>query len=303
VSPAHHPLSIGDPDWIVIVRGSRARCDEYGLVLEACGLPWQLVDADGAWALAVPPECVAAAEDELTRYRAERRPLPRLPPLPAPFPGAPIGAVIYVAVLLAVAYGAGARAFRTDWFDVGAIESGPGLAREWWRAITALTLHVDPSHLLDNALFGAGVGILASRLLGPGLAWVSILGAGFVANYLELFIAPPEYRAVGASTAVFAALGLLAGYAWRPQFSRAGRWIYRWTPLLAGVSLLALLGAGDAHVDVLGHLLGFSVGVACGWVYAWAGLPRSRRIDLQLLLGAGALLGEAGAWALALRGG
>jgi membrane associated rhomboid family serine protease len=292
-----------DPDWIVVFRGARALCDEFGLVLEARALPWQLIEADGAWALAVPSERSAAALEELSRYAAERAPPRPPPPVLPPFPGAPLGAALYVLVLLAAAYGAGAHAFRTDWFDAGAVESGPGVARQWWRAVTALTLHVDPSHLLDNALFGAGIGVLASRLLGPGVAWASILAAGTIANSLEMWIAPPEYRAVGASTAVFAALGLLAGYAWRGEFTRAGRWMYRWTPLFAGVSLLALLGTGDGHVDVLGHLLGFCAGVAEGWLYARAGLPRSRRGDLQWGLGAAALLAVAGAWALALRSG
>jgi rhomboid protease GluP len=143
--------------------------------------------------------------------------------------------------------------------------------------------------------------VLASRLLGPGLAWASILAAGAAANYLEMLIAPPDYRAVGASTAVFAALGLLSGYAWRQRLPRRERWLYRWTPLIAGICLLALLGSGNGHVDVLGHLLGFCMGVALGWAYARMGLPRSRRTDLQLALGSAALLAVIAAWSVALR--
>jgi rhomboid protease GluP len=290
-----------EPESVIVFRGSRALCNEFGLVLEARALPCEWIETASGWALAVAPELAQAAHDELERYAAERRPARPVRRAPPPFPGAPLGAILYTLVLLAIAYCAGARSFRTDWFDAGALESAPGSAHAWWRAVTALTLHLDPAHLLDNLFFGVGIGVLASRLLGPGLAWASILAAGAAANYLEMLIAPPDYRAVGASTAVFAALGLLSGYAWRQRLPRRERWLYRWTPLIAGICLLALLGSGNGHVDVLGHLLGFCMGVALGWAYARMGLPRSRRTDLQLALGSAALLAVIAAWSVALR--
>ena len=106
---------------------------------------------------------------------------------------------------------------------------------------------------------------------------------------------------MGASTAVFAALGLLAGLAWRQRLTlRERRW-YRWAPLIAGICLLTLLGAGNAHVDVLGHALGFLFGVGVGWIYARAEIPRNRGRRLQLVTGAGAALLVGAAWLLALR--
>jgi hypothetical protein len=64
--------------------------------------------------------------------------------------------------------------------------------------------------------------------------------------------------------------------------------------------LLTLLGAGNAHVDVLGHGLGFLFGVGIGWVYARSGVPRSRGRRLQIVTAAGAVLSLGAAWALAL---
>ena len=110
-----------------------------------------------------------------------------------------------------------------------------------------------------------------------------------------------SHRAVGASTAVFAALGLLAGLAWRQRLTlRERRW-YRWAPLIAGICLLTLLGAGNAHVDVLGHALGFLFGVGVGWIYARAEIPRNRGKRLQIVTGVGATLLVCAAWLLALR--
>ena len=224
------------------------------------------------------------------------------PPAVIPFGGAGLGAGIYAAVLLLTAYCAGIQWLGMDWLESGALEPQAG-AGEWWRAVTALTLHLDQAHLLGNLLFGVGIGILAGRVFGPGLAWASILGASAVANYLDMLISPSTHRAVGASTAVFAALGLLAGFAWRQRLTLRERFRYRWAPLFAGVCLLGFLGAGGEHVDVLGHALGFATGIALGWIYARANVPREPRQWPATCAGAAALGLIAAAWIFALRHG
>jgi rhomboid protease GluP len=282
----------------VVYRGSQALCREFSLVLEAKGVEHEVRENGDAWVLAVAPPSVHRAYEEISRYSAERSAPRSVPTSIEPFAGAGIGALGYIVVLLLTAYCAGAGLFGADWLSKGALDSGA--AHEWWRAVTALTLHLDQEHLLGNLLFGVFAGMAAGRLLGPGVAWASILGAGALANYVETLIAPVTHRAVGASTAVFAALGLLAGLAWRQRLTlRERRW-YRWAPLIAGICLLTLLGAGNAHVDVLGHALGFLFGVATGWVYAHSGMPRSRGRRLQIATAAGALLSIGVAWLLAL---
>jgi rhomboid protease GluP len=218
-----------------------------------------------------------------------------------PFAGSAMGAAVYAFVLILVAYCAGIELFGADWLGAGALESKAGAAREWWRAVTALTLHLDQEHLLGHLLFGIGIGVLAGRMFGPGCAWLGILLSGAAANFVDMLVSPLGHRAVGASTAVFAALGLLAGFGWGERRGLRDRRFYRWAPLFAGVCLLALLGAGTEHVDVLGHLLGFMTGTAVGWMFAHAGLPRTRSAAFQLTTGAisAAILG--GAWFLALR--
>ncbi|HWG67829.1 MAG TPA: hypothetical protein VN692_00285, partial [Steroidobacteraceae bacterium] len=76
---------------------------------------------------------------------------------------------------------------------------------------------------------------------------------------------------------------------------------YRWAPLIAGASLLTLLGAGTAHVDVLGHALGFLCGVGVGWFYGRNRIPRNRGRRLQMAAGFGAAALVCMAWYLALR--
>ncbi len=47
----------------------------------------------------------------------------------------------YLLILLLTAYCAGIGLFGADWLSVGALDAGA--TREWWRALTALTLHLD----------------------------------------------------------------------------------------------------------------------------------------------------------------
>jgi membrane associated rhomboid family serine protease len=244
----------------VVFRGSKQLCHEYSLVLEACSIEHELLRSGEVWrsgeiwSLSVAAAQLQKAYEEISRYAAERN-LPRRAhePVVAPHPGSAIGVFFYISILLGVAYCAGAQLFGADWLSLGSLDAN---ARgEWWRSVTALTLHLDQEHLLGNVLFGVVAGLAASRLLGPGVAWASILAAAAFANYTEALITPITHRAVGASTAVFAALGILSGMAWRQRLTLRERLWYRWAPLIAGICLLTLLGAGSAHVDVLAWAL------------------------------------------------
>jgi membrane associated rhomboid family serine protease len=285
-----------------VFQGTRAACSERALVLEAQAIPCRLQPLGADWTLVTDLETAGRAQAELHLYAREAG----LPQAPAPatfraFPGAGYGAVAYAGVLLLVAHAAGAHWFGEDWFAAGAVDASEAARHEGWRCLTALTLHLGPEHLLGNLLFGLVAGGLCSGLVGPGVAWLSVALAGAAANGLEAWVAPVDHRAVGASTAVFAAFGLLTGYAWRQRaVFRERRGLYRFAPLIAGVSLLVFLGAGPEHVDVLGHVFGFCTGLGLGWTYALLRVPRSRRARVQVGAGSLALALICGAWWLAL---
>lgn len=280
----------------VVFRGSQSLCREYCLVLEAKNIQHEARQIDGAWIVAVPTAMLREAYEEISRYSAER--LPRFVATIDPHPGAGLGAICYVVILLLTAYCAGREFLGADWFAIGALDAGT--PDEWWRSITALTLHLDQEHLLGNLLFGVVAGIAAGRLLGPGVAWFSILGSAALANYAEIILAPATHRAVGASTAVFATLGLLTGISSRQRLTSRERLWYRWAPLIAGICLLTLLGAGDAHVDVLGHALGFFFGTGAGWLYTRLGVSGQRGSAVQAITAWAAGLAICAAWTLAI---
>jgi rhomboid protease GluP len=286
------------PVSAVVFRGSKLLCREYSLVLEARGIEHETAEDEDSWVLSVPVGLRHRAYEELSRYSVERGVRRSLPEVVQPRPGGAIGLFVYVLILLLTAYCAGNATFGADWLSLGSLDAGA--RSEWWRAVTALTLHLDQEHLLGNVLFGAVAGIAASRLLGPGVAWASILGAAALANYAEILVTPITHRAVGASTAVFAALGLLSGMAWRQRLTLRERLWYRWAPLIAGICLLTLLGAGSAHVDVLGHALGFLFGLGVGWLYVRTGVPSNRTRRVQLITGLGAVSVVCAAWVFAL---
>jgi membrane associated rhomboid family serine protease len=207
-----------------------------------------------------------------------------------------------VAVLVGVAWVLSNGLVRLDAFELGELDAVRVQAGEWWRAWTALTLHLDGPHLAANLGAGTWFGYLAARQMGGGTAWFITVTGAALANLLEGLLGPPGHRAVGASTAVFSALGAMSAYSWRERFALPQRWARRWGPLIAGVILLGWTGTGGegTDVDVVAHLGGFAVGALLG---ATAALPRCQRLLRQLpqsLLGAAAIASVAIAWVCAL---
>jgi membrane associated rhomboid family serine protease len=94
------------------------------------------------------------------------------------------------------------------------------------------------------------------------------------------------HRAIGASTAVFAALGLVAGFVWRGKLLSQDRWPYRVGPIVGGFALLMYTGTGDANTDIGAHLMGFLCGLAGGVLLTRL---RNRLTDNRLQLASAAL--------------
>jgi rhomboid protease GluP len=285
----------------VFASPTRKECEERAFVLTAVGLPHALAQSPEGFSLLVAPEYLDQARDHLLLYQQERRrPPPRAIVAPVRhYAYAWVGSLLYALVLLGVAAAISFGWGRLDAFEAGSLNAGLVRQGQWWRAWTSLTLHLDAAHIAANLGAGAWFGYLAGRLLGPGTAWaLVVLGAG-AANWIESLLAAADHRSVGASTAVFTALGLLAAYTWRERHSMALRPAQRYGPLFAGVILLGWLGTSGEHTDVMAHLLGFAVGGALGALIAGARLQRLWR-RLPQWVGAATALGVLGlAWACA----
>jgi membrane associated rhomboid family serine protease len=131
------------------------------------------------------------------------------------------------------------------------------------------------------------------RYLGPGVGLSLLLLAGAGGNVLTAAAHGAGHVSVGASTAIFGAIGILAVL--RLVIPSSAR--KSWVVIAASVALLALLGTGR-HADLLAHLFGLLVGGGLGLI---AGLtirwipPAS----VQWLLVAAAGVIVVGAWRVA----
>ncbi len=297
--PIHRP----EPDRTVFLADSRHECAEHALVLQTAGIPSRVVQTPDGFALVVAAAHVDHALAELEAYADENVPDPPADEAePDRGSGWP-GVIAYAAVLVVVAVLREWTSFPINWSQWGYTDAGLIRAGQWWRTITALTLHADGGHLIGNLFFGALFGVFVGRRLGSGLAWLSILAAGALGNLLNAWMQPPEHTSIGASTAVFGALGMLTADA-LAQRRRAGRGgAQRWLPIVGGVVLLGYTGTGGIRTDVIAHITGFLSGILLGALYSRLGgrlLPSSRG---QALAGAAAVAIVAGSWLLALRAG
>jgi rhomboid protease GluP len=173
---------------------------------------------------------------------------------------------VWVLVLMAVFYWQGQDAMLVD----RAASSSVGIfgRGEWWRPFTALFLHADIPHLVGNLVGGTIFATLVSKAIGPLRAWPMILICGALGNLLTARINYPDaFLSIGASTAVFAALGILSGLGISETMRDRARlpWARITAPVLAGVVLLSWLGSGNGtNTDVMGHVFGFGSGLVAG---------------------------------------
>ena len=249
---------------VVYESSNRQNCSDRALVLASVKIPYQLVDDGMSCVLVVPAENSPRAVEELQLYEDENPPVRPKPRKRIVYQDALPGVIGYVFVVCAVAWLAGYSFFGSNWFVAGRVDGTLIRDGEWWRTITALTLHSGVRHLLGNLVFGVFFGIFAGRLLGSGVAWLAVLLAAALGNTANTLLLDSTHRSIGASTAVFATLGILAGYVWRGQLMAQDRWSTRYGPIIGGLALLMFTGTGDENTDIGAHLLGFVCGFAPG---------------------------------------
>jgi membrane associated rhomboid family serine protease len=251
------------------------------------------------------------ARTNLDRYEEENKDFPpRKTAERSRYGGLPFVAVAFVALaLFALVTGPIAHP-NGAWFDRGASVATRVFHGESFRTVTALTLHADGSHVLGNLLSGAVFGRAVEKRFGPGGASLGILAAGTVGNLGNAafhFFRGQEHGSIGASTAVFGAVGLLATSQLLMGATRAStpagerHWTDYAAPFVGGVALLGALGASPES-DVWAHAFGFLAGLILAIPFALVARKRRATSPLaQAVMGLGALGAVAGSWVIALR--
>lgn len=242
---------------------------QWALVLDSRAVPCLIEARDDGSHLLVPPEQYERALHELRCYVRENANWPPLPPQARPLFENTL-ATISVLILLATFHNltridiALPGLSMPDWVALGNAQAAEILDGQWWRLVTALTLHADWAHLSGNLAIGGIFVIFLCRELGSGLAWSLLLSAGVLGNLVNAFVQSPGHSSVGASTAVFGAVGILAALSlvrYRHQLQ------HRWPlPVAAALALLAILGTEGKNTDLGAHLFGFVYGSFLGLI-------------------------------------
>lgn len=230
-------------------------------------LPYELVERDTSFYLWVDEQEVSAIREQLQKYDQENRNWPPKPlmAMPGDRPSSPLTLIGFAALLIIF------FAAQNQWPFITALGASNNESLidggQWELPMTALTLHGGLDHLISNLVSGLCFGLLINRTLGAGLGWVLVLLSGYLGNVANAyFYWPALHGSIGASTAIFGALGLLVGNAIAARFSPSNSISlkHRIVPLAAGIIILLLTGFSDGNTDILAHVFGFGVGLPLG---------------------------------------
>ncbi|MBM9535959.1 rhomboid family intramembrane serine protease [Desulfobulbus alkaliphilus] len=248
-------------DPIEVASGTESDLHAFSLVLAAMEID-HVVDVHKGKVL-VARRDARQARMHLTSYQEENRHWPPKPPPLLPVrPETPPTLLIMGALALFHAH-TGPWSEDSPWFVYGCINSKAILEQgEWWRLVTALTLHADLLHLVGNCLIGGVMIHFLSKMLGYGLAWLLLIANGAAGNLLNILLREQLHLSVGLSTAIFATIGLFTGIRLTQIHRRSLREFF--LPIGAAMGLFTFLGGEGPRTDIGAHFFGCLSGLLCG---------------------------------------
>lgn len=242
---------------------------DHGLVVLAIGEAFWLEPVGDHYRLLVEAKALVRVKEQLACFDREsiHWPPPRLPEEPGRRELELFTPLLWCAAVLASFW---AQGQWRSWTEFGLLDASAVFQRgEIWRLATALFLHGDVGHLVSNAISGIFIFAAVLTTIGRGRGWALLSLSAIMGNLAAAAVHhSDEYRSLGASTAIFAAVGLLTGRALRVvlRVNHPHRWRTLFGPLAAGLTVLALYGAGGQQVDVMAHVTGFAAGLVLGFV-------------------------------------
>ncbi len=176
---------------------------------------------------------------------------------------------LYLAPLLFLALPAGSyflvesQPWAGWWHTRGSAEARAILSGEWWRCLTATTLHADDLHLISNLVSGYFILNLLNHRLGIGSIMLLASLGGAAANFAVAWITGPQHNSIGFSSVVFCALGILGSIETFFLPRKGDRSLRRLSPLIAALFMAIMVGLGE-NADVKVHFIGFGIGSLLG---------------------------------------
>ena len=284
------------PETVQVSEGTFRQVRDDSLVLLSQGIEHRLVRSEeGPFQIFIVPEMESAAKTQLELYHKENPPKEENPPIPLSFSLQPLWVLLAPILVTLLQF-----TDKINLHSEGVSDAAKVLKGEWWRSLTAQTLHGDARHLASNLLCGYIVmNMITFRI--PLLRLVPFIAvAAAIANICVSATVQTDFRSLGFSTFVFAAIGCLAVIEFRLMPKESHGMLRRFAPLCGAASLAVFLGLGE-NADILGHAYGFVAGLFCGFIpkkksLRW-GTPLSSADGLGLLFYYGLYLL---AWKLAL---
>ena len=269
-----------------IAAPSIKRAREYSLLLDSLDIENHIRFLWNSWQIEVYPEDYKTSLEEIEKYEKSGR----IEKVHNKFGHIRFQKVDWTLLAFTLVMLAAFHIFIYEFGHLDLIKAGRSSAAaitdgEFFRAVTALTLHGDYKHLFSNIVFGGIVLWSLSTLTGTGSALFLALFTGFTGNLINAFGYGSGHNSIGASTSVFGIVGVLAGLQFFDSFREKG--LNRWLPLGAALGLLAMLGSSDKS-DVLAHLFGFIAGVPAGALFGF--LFSKRKIPGKIFQNTAALV-------------
>jgi rhomboid protease GluP len=187
------------------------------------------------------------------------------------------------------------------WFQQGAGDSQAILENsQWYRLVTALTLHTDTLHLLNNCLLGGFLLHFFFHLVGSGIGFFALVLSSVAGNYINVALHGPGHLFVGFSTAIFAVIGLLSMIRYCDSPKDLSYHVF--VPLMGGIALLAMLGSSGERTDLGAHFFGLVCGLIVGRVLCLQFLKMLRCLHFfQTTLFLASIFTVLASWLLALQ--
>ena len=246
---------------------THGQADTYGLVLASSGLKYSVKQTADGWEIWVDASSHQTALILITEYIRENQHVV-LPDEPETPQHKKTYAGLWASVLLLACHIASNMANTPDTFINSYGSSASDILNgEVYRTVTSLMLHSGYVHLAGNMAGIAIFGTAICNLTGGGVGWLMILLSGIIGNLVNAAMFKYGHMSIGASTAVFGAVGILTAHQFYSKIRIPGRRKKAWIPLAGGVALLGFLGSG-AHSDLTAHLFGFMAGIGLGMVHA-----------------------------------
>jgi membrane associated rhomboid family serine protease len=261
VPPAEQPAEPEYPETVQVSEGTFRQVRDDSLVLLSQGIEHRLVRSEeGPFQIFIVPEMEGAARLQLELYHKENPPKEENPPIPLSFSLQPLWVLLAPILVTLLQF-----TDKINLHSEGVSDAAKVLKGEWWRSLTAQTLHGDARHLASNLLCGYIVmNMITFRI--PLLRLVPFIAvAAAVANLCVSATVQTDFRSLGFSTFVFAAIGCLSVIEFRLMPKESHGMLRRFAPLCGAASLAVFLGLGE-NADILGHAYGFVAGLFCGFI-------------------------------------